>query len=464
MAHLQVFSPYDRSLLADLPMHGDAHAEAALARAHALYEDRSAWLSRETRIQILTRLSSLLRERRETLALDASREGGKPLRDSLVEIERAESGVVAACNAIGRLTGVEVPMGLDASSRGRWATTYREPRGVVLSISAFNHPFNLLIHQVITALAAGCPVLVKPSAATPLCCISLLRLLEESGLPAGYCQLLLTDHELTERLVADDRLAFLSFIGSSAVGWRLRSHLSPGADCLLEHGGVAPVIVDETADLDDAVPLLIKGAFYHAGQVCVSVQRIFAHTSILAELSERMISQTERLIVGDPCDLKTDVGPLIRPGEVDRVEEWVDEARASGGKILCGGRRMSDSTFAPTILLDPDDRIRLSRQEIFGPVVAVYAYDDLDEAITRANLRDAYFQAAFFTNRLDRALTVGRKLHGTAVMVNDHTAFRVDWMPFGGHRKSGLGLGGIEATVREMTIERMLVFRQKPTP
>ncbi len=462
MNKLQVFSAYDRVLLAELPTQSESEARDALGRAYALYSDRSAWLSPAQRIVILTRLRALIHEQRGGLALEAAREGGKPLRDSLIEIERAENGVTTALGAVGRLTGTEVPMGLNFASLGRWATTFREPRGVVFAISAFNHPFNLLIHQVVTAIAAGCPVVVKPSRSTPLCCVSLLRLLEEAGLPEGYCQMILTDDEVTANLVEDERIGFLSFIGSAEVGWMLRSRLAPGADCALEHGGVAPVIVDETADLDDAAQLLVRGAFYHAGQVCVSVQRIFAHESVMQGLSERMLEHTSELIVGDPCLEDTDIGPLIRPAEVDRIDEWVEAAQGSGAALLCGGKRLGPTTYSPTILIDPDDQTRLSQREVFGPVAAIYSYRDLDQAVMRANLEDAYFQAAYFTNRLDRALSIGRKLHGTSVMINDHTAFRVDWMPFGGHRKSGLRVGGIEATMRDMTIERMLVFRQRP--
>jgi acyl-CoA reductase-like NAD-dependent aldehyde dehydrogenase len=256
-------------------------------------------------------------------------------------------------------------------------------------------------------------------------------------------------------------VAFLTFIGSSKVGWMLRSKLAPGADCALEHGGVAPVIIDETADLDDAIPLLLKGGFYHAGQVCVSVQRIYVHTSIRREFTDRFVEGAKALVVGDPTSETTDVGPLIRTAEVDRVDEWVAEAKKHGAQVLCGGERLSKTTYAPTVLLNPPDDVRVSTKEVFGPVVCVYDYDDIEDAVRRANLEDAYFQAAIFTNRLDHALDLGRQLHGMAVMVNDHTAFRVDWMPFGGHRESGLKLGGIEYSMRDMTIERMIVFRRQ---
>jgi acyl-CoA reductase-like NAD-dependent aldehyde dehydrogenase len=251
----------------------------------------------------------------------------------------------------------------------------------------------------------------------------------------------------------------MNFIGSSKVGWMLRSKLAPGATCVMEHGGVAPVIIDDTADLDDAVPLLTKGGFYHAGQVCVSVQRIYAHEAIVGRLCEKMKAAAEQLTVGDPADENTDVGPLIRRAEVTRVAQWVSEAVDGGAKLLLGGKPQGATTFQPTLLFDPPDDAKVSTEEIFGPVVCIYSYSDIDDAIRRANLEGAYFQASLFTNRLDVALDLGKRLHGTSVMVNDHTAFRVDWMPFGGHRDSGAGIVGIESSMLDMTIERMIIFR-----
>lgn len=460
MSELTVTAAFDQSPIETLQMTSEAAAQTALAQAQALYEDRDEWLTPETRIEVLGRLAQLVEGQVDELALQAAREGGKPLRDSLVEVKRAVTGILTAKETVARLVGKEVPMNLNAASRGRFAVTYREPRGVVLAISAFNHPFNLLIHQVVTAVAAGCPVVVKPASATPLSCRALVQLLHEAGLPPGWVQMILTDNELTSQLVSDPRVAFLSFIGSSKVGWMLRSRLAKGASCALEHGGVAPAIVDATADLGDALPLLTKAAFYHAGQVCVSLQRIFAHHSIFEDLSERLAESARALRVGDPTSADTDVGPLIDPQEVQRVHHWVTQAKDAGAQVLCGGKKLSETTYAPTVLLSPPLDALVSTQEVFGPVVCVYSYDDIDDAIVGANLQTEYFQASFFTNQLDQALDVGKRLHGTAVMINDHPAFRVDWMPFGGHRHSGLGIGGIEHSMRDMTIERMIVFRQ----
>lgn len=460
MAKLIVEAAYDRAPLASYPIMGLEEALDALHVAHERHLDREHWLPPGARIEILDRLSKLILEREQQLALQAAREGGKPLVDSLVEVRRAAEGVRYAIAHVMTAAGREVPMDLSKASAKRWAATYREPVGVVLAISAFNHPFNLIVHQAVTAVAAGCPVLVKPALSTPMSARSLVELLYEAGLPRDYCQLVLCEDEVAGRLVEDPRVQYLTFIGSAKVGWSLRSRLAPGARCALEHGGVAPAILDETADIDDALPLLVKGGYYHAGQVCVSVQRIYVPEGELDSFVSRFVERTQALRVGDPSLSETEVGPLILPREVERVERWVRRAVEAGGRLACGGERLGETCYAPTVVANPPDDCELSQREIFGPVVAVYGYRNIDEAVARANAPNSYFQASLFTQRLDRALSVSRSLNGTTVLVNDHTAFRVDWMPFGGHRDSGLGTGGIGYSIDDMTLERMVVFRR----
>jgi acyl-CoA reductase-like NAD-dependent aldehyde dehydrogenase len=353
-------------------------------------------------------------------------------------------------------------MNLNAASANRLAFTRHEPVGVVVAFSAFNHPLNLIAHQVGPAVAAGCPVIIKPAEATPLSCMRFVTILREAGLPEEWCQaLLVTDRDVAGALATDRRVGFFSFIGSARVGWMLRSRLAPGARCALEHGGAAPVIVCADADLDGALPLLAKGAFYHAGQVCVSVQRVFAHRQIARELADRLAILAKSMKVGDPTKPDTEVGPLIREAEVPRINEWVKEAVEGGAELLCGGEALSSSCFAPTVLFDPPTDSRVSTQEIFGPVVCVYPFDEIDEAIARANDLPYAFQASIFTRDLDVSLRASTRLDASAVMINDHTAFRVDWMPFAGLRESGLGIGGIPYTIKDMQIERMIVIRSK---
>ena len=286
-----------------------------------------------------------------------------------------------------------------------------------------------------------------------------MECLYKAGLPKEWVQLAMTNREDAEKLVTDERVAFLTFIGSAKVGWMLRSKVHPGVRCALEHGGAAPVIVEVDADMDDMLPLLTKGGFYHAGQVCVSVQRVFVHESIVDKVSKGLVALAKKLVVGDPSDEKTEVGPLILEREVERVDQWVQEAKEGGAEILTGGKKIGTTCYEPTVLLNPPKDAKVSTEEIFGPVVCIYSYKDRDDAINQANDVPFSFQASIFTKNLDVALDTMKRLEALAVMVNDHTAFRVDWMPFGGRKKSGLGLGGIVPTMEEMTEEKMFVIK-----
>jgi acyl-CoA reductase-like NAD-dependent aldehyde dehydrogenase len=455
---LEVRAPYDQDLIATIDVGGEVAVEKALSTAYGLFRDRDAWLSPARRIEILRNAARLMQEQAEHLATEAAREGGKPLVDSRVEVVRAIDGVVNCAEVLRSEAGHVIPMSINAGSMGRIAFTQREPIGVVVAVSAFNHPLNLIVHQVGPAIAAGCPVIVKPAGDTPLSCFRFVEILQKSGLPKAWCQALVTEsNDLTTRLVTDRRVGFFSFIGSAHVGWMLRSRLAPGTRCALEHGGVAPVIIAADADLDAALPKLIKGGFYHAGQVCVSVQRIFAHRSIVDQVAEGLGKLATQLRVGDPLSADTEVGPLIRQQEVRRVDEWIHEAAEAGAKLICGGTVLSPSCYAPTVLVEPPASCRVSREEVFGPVVCVYAFDDFDQAIALANSLPVAFQAAVFTRAYATAMRAYSRLDASAVMLNDHTAFRVDWMPFAGLRVSGFGVGGIPYTFHDMQIEKLFV-------
>jgi acyl-CoA reductase-like NAD-dependent aldehyde dehydrogenase len=455
-----VTQAFDGAPIEELPTNDEADIGNALARAAAVYENRRAWLPTYQRIEILRRLARLVQRDFELFALLIAREGGKPLTDARIEAARAVNGVDGAASELEHLAGTEIPMGLTPASEHRLAFTTREPIGVVAAISAFNHPLNLIVHQVAPAIAAGCPVIVKPASTTPLTCRRFVALAHEAGLPPDWCQFVLPEtNELAERLATDPRVAFLSFIGSPTVGWYLRSKLPPGTRCALEHGGAAPVIIDRSASLESVITPLVKGGYYHAGQVCVSVQRIFVHQDIRQPFLERFSAAVEKLRVGDPVLAETEVGPLILPKEVSRVEEWVKEAISAGGTLVTGGKRVSDRVYAPTILVEPPAGVRVSTKEVFGPVTCVYGFTDIDEAITRANSLPYAFQAAIFATDINAALQGARTLAASAVLVNDHTAFRTDWMPFAGQRQSGYGTGGIPYTMRDMTHEKMIVLK-----
>lgn len=456
---IKVRNPFNGKQVGEVPMQDRKQTQEALDRAAAVFADRSKWLSVPERIAILEKFKKLVEANQDKLVQQAIAEGGKPLMDTKVEVARAIGGIQVAIETIPHLLGREIPMRQNAASMNRMAYTYREAGGLVSAISAFNHPINLIIHQVIPAIAVSCPVVIKPASRTPLSCLSLIELLHQSGLPKEWCQAVVCSNEDAELLVTDRRLSFLTFIGSAKVGWALRSKLAPGANCALEHGGVAPVIVEADANIEEAVPLLVKAGFYHAGQVCVSVQRVYAHESVAMKLAEQMAEKAAKLVVGDPAEMKTEVGPLISHAECQRVAEWVEEAVKGGAKLLCGGKKISECCYAPTVLWNPPEDVRVSREEVFGPVVCIYSYKNREEAVKRANGLPFCFQAAVFTKNIDQAFYYVRNLQATAVMVNDHTAFRVDWMPFGGRMQSGSGMGGIPRSMEDMTVEKMFVLR-----
>lgn len=454
-----VTAPFDTSELATLDAASSSDAEKALETAHNLFINKSDWLSASKRIEILNKTATLMREQFDELVIIAASEGGKPLLDSRVEVDRAIDGVLNCIECIRTDHGTEIPMGINPASEKHVAFTRSEPIGVVVAISAFNHPLNLIIHQVGPAIATGCPVVIKPAEDTPLSCYRFVSILREAGLPEEWCQaLVVSDLNVATQLVTDSRVGFFSFIGSANVGWMLRSKLAPGARCALEHGGVAPVIIEADADLVETLPAIAKGGFYHAGQVCVSVQRVYCHKSIVNVVSSNLAKMASKLIVGDPKDEKTEVGPLIRPLEVQRISKWVNDAIKEGAELLAGGKT-EGNCYQPTVLLNPSERSTVSTHEIFGPVICIYSYDNVDDAIKKANALPFAFQASIFTKNIDNALHAYKQLNASAIMVNDHTAFRVDWMPFAGLRHSGLGVGGIPHTYNDMQIKKMMILK-----
>tara|TARA_R110002126_G_scaffold15241_6_gene62805 strand:+ start:1453 stop:2901 length:1449 start_codon:yes stop_codon:yes gene_type:complete len=457
---LTVLNPFDLSPVDTVAENTAADVDAALATAHALFRDRAGWMPVHERLAVLERTAALMEQRAGQLTETAVREGGKPIADTRAEVMRAIDSVKATIAALRGEAGETVPMGLTPATGHRMAFTQREPVGVAVAVSAFNHPLNLIVHQVAPAVATGCPVIVKPAADTPLSCLAFIDILHEAGLPKDRAQVIVTsDNAVAERLVTDSRVGFFSFIGSAGVGWMLRSKLAPGTRCALEHGGAAPVIVTGDSDVYEVREALLKGCFYHAGQVCVSTQRIFAHTKIATRFATQLAMKASGLTVGDPMNPETEIGPLIRPAELDRVHDWVAEAVAGGGQLLTGGEKLTDTLYAPTVIFNAPKDCRLMTDEVFGPVVCVDPWFNIQDALDRANSLPTAFQAAVFTRDVERAMQIANGLDASAVMVNDHTAFRADWMPFAGLRQSGLGTGGIPYTMRDMSVDKMIVLR-----
>lgn len=456
---LQVVQAFDRLLIAEIPTDNAKALEEKLKTAALTLQKRDRWLKPHERMAILKRAAQLLTSKQEHFAKLIVQEGGKPATDAAVEVARAIDGLNNAAEELRQFAGKEIPMGLTPASDHRWAFTIKEPIGLVAAISAFNHPLNLIVHQVAPAIAVGCPIIIKPAASTPLSCLELVKLLRQAGLAECWCQTLITDdNALAEQFATDERIAFLSFIGSAKVGWYLRSKLAPGTRCALEHGGAAPVIVDQSADLSKTIQSIVKGGYYHAGQVCVSVQRIFVHKDILAQFLEGFVARVKSLRVGDPHLKDTDLGPLIHPRETERVIAWINEAVAGGAKLF-GGGRLSETTLIPAVLLNPPADAKVSKLEIFGPVTCIYDYENLDQAIEVANSLPFAFQASIFSEVLTPVLKAAEYLNASTVLVNDHTAFRADWMPFAGLKQSGYGIGGIPWTMKEMSQEKMIILK-----
>ncbi len=457
MSVITVSSAWTREPVRDLPYHTAEDIECYLTEATRLWKEGP--LSKGRRIEVLEKASAIISTRAEELAQQIALEGGKPFADALVEAHRAAGSVKSAADVLAHAAGTEIPMGLTESTEGYRAYTRKEPIGPVVAVSAFNHPLNLIAHQVAPAVAAGCPVIIKPSLTTPLSCLSFIDILREAGLPEPWARAALISNELGTKLVTDPRVAFFSFIGSAKVGWWLRSQLAPGTRCALEHGGSAPVIIAADADLDDAAVRLTKGGYYHAGQVCVSSQRIFVDQAVSEVFLEKFKTLVEALQVDDPQHKDTDVGPLILPREVTRVHSWVEEALASGGELICGGEILSETAYQPTILNRPGADTKISREEVFGPVTAIFPFTDIENAIETANDVPWAFQSSIFTQSLRTAELAADRLNAGTVMINEHSAFRADWMPFAGFDSSGYDTGGVPYTFHSMSREKMVVTR-----
>lgn len=458
MDYLEVFSPFDGHKVGEVKFSTKDEVLEIIDRAYDIFTDFNKRLPKYKIVEILTNAAQIIEKNSDEIIKIAASEGGKPYVDSKVEVFRAIDGIKVAISHLSSMHGEEIAMGHTKSSENRMAFTFYEPIGVVASVSAFNHPFNLAVHQVIPAIAVGCPVIIKPASQTPLSAFKLIEILKQAGLPDGYASAIVCDRESTNLLTQSKKISFLSFIGSSDVGWMLAKNTYPGVRCALEHGGVAPVIINNDVNLDEIAILLLKGGFYHAGQVCVSVQRIFVHEDIARKLANKLAEGAKKLKVGDPLDESVDVGPIINNKELERIDSWVREAKDSGAEILCGGNK-DGSCYQPTVIFNPSQDLKVSTKEVFGPVICLYPYKDVDEAIKLANSLEVSFQAAVFSKNIDFCLKSVKKLNATTVMVNDHSAFRVDWMPFGGAKTSGIGVGGINYSMDEMCNKKLVVIK-----
>ncbi len=408
------------------------------------------------RSRILHEISAGIKARREELARLLSLEAGKPIRDALVEVDRATLTFRLGAEEAERMTGELIPLDLMASSRDRVGITRRFPIGPIAGISPFNFPLNLAAHKIAPAIASGNPIVLKPPSKDPLTMLTVAEIIESAGVPAGMVSILPMTRELGDRMVADERFKLLTFTGSPSVGWRMKERAGK-KKVVLELGGNAGVIVDKTADLDWAVKRTLVGGFAYAGQVCISVQRMFIHEDVWDAFMDRFVAGVATLKVGDPLDPTTDVGPMVDAGQAERTQRWVDEAVAMGGRILAGGRA-DGSFFPPTVLADVPTTAQVCSNEAFAPIVVAAPFRDLDEAFARVNDSMFGLQTGVFTNDLAGAWRAFGELEVGGVIVNDIPTYRIDHMPYGGVKDSGLGREGLRWAIEDMTELRIMVL------
>lgn len=456
---LEVKSPFDGSLIGTVEKADTPALEQALHNAHESFETIMRTMPAWKRAEILYAVADQIKAHHEELSLLIAQEGGKPLKDARVEVTRAINTVRMSGNEALQMNGEQLTMDRSQGTENHLAFSIRQGIGPTLAISAFNHPVNLTCHQVATAFAAGNSVIVKPASQTPLSALRLVDFFRNAGLPEEVISVAIVGGKDTEQLVQDSRIKFITFIGSAAVGWEIEKKKHAGTRLSLEHGGTATAIVDKHADLSKAIPSIIRGGFYHAGQVCVSTQNVYVHEDLYEEVLQGLVEKATLLKVGDATEEDTDIGPIINGKEKERILRSIQEALSMGAHLALGGKEAGPSTVEATILTHTTMNMSVMNSEIFGPVISVVPYTDIDEVIHTMNKTPFSFQAAIYTQDINVALSNAKKIDAKSVMINDSTAFRVDWMPFGGGKESGLGMGGVKNSIHEMSEEKLIVVK-----
>ncbi|MBI2846211.1 MAG: aldehyde dehydrogenase family protein [Chloroflexi bacterium] len=452
---LVVENPYDGSLVADVHRaDGRAIEEAIAAAEHGFAATRS--LPSYKRTQILSQVSQSIANNAEDLTRTIALEAGKPLSAARTEVDRCRFTFHLAAGEAERITGELLPLDLQSHSTNRWGLVRRFPIGPITAITPFNFPLNLVAHKVAPAMSAGNPILVRPSSNTPLSALKLGRLILEAGWPEEGIAVLPSTTEVAESLVTDERIKMLTFTGSPPVGWALKARAGRKR-VTLELGGNAGVIVHSDADLDYAAQRCVVGGFSYAGQSCISVQRIYLQENIYEEFLDGFVEKVKKLKVGDPLDESTDVGPLIDQAAADRIGSWLDEALQGGAEVLMGGT-LQGNMMQPTVIADVRPEMKVSCQEVFAPVVTVTPYHDFVDAARLVNDSEYGLQAGVFTRDLSRIFQAYEAIEVGGLIVNDVPTYRVDHMPYGGVKMSGLGREGVRYAIQEMTEPRLLVL------
>jgi glyceraldehyde-3-phosphate dehydrogenase (NADP+) len=457
---LEVRNPADGSLVGSTFQAGADELERATVAAVEAFERTKRMASFERR-DVLAHVAGRIERDAEELSVLLSRESGKPIRDARGEVARAALTFRIAGEEATRINGEWLPLDWAAANRGRHGIVRRYPIGPIAGISPFNFPLNLAAHKVAPAIAAGCSIVLKPPSTDPLIMLRIAEYLDETDLPKGAVSILPMDRPTGDRMVGDDRFKLLSFTGSPSVGWKMKAEAGK-KKVVLELGGNAGAIVDETADLDWAVERLVYGSFAYAGQVCISVQRIYVVRDVYDEFERRFTERVQRVKVGDPLDETTDLGPMVDEKAVQRTDGWVADAVRDGARALVRGEP-DGRWFGPTVLVDVPKDAMICSEEAFAPVVNLFPVDSFADALSSINDSRFGLQCGVFTSSLDHTLLAHDELEVGGVIVNDIPTWRTDAMPYGGVKDSGLGREGLRYAIEDMTEPRLLAFGRTPT-
>lgn len=455
---IEIRSPFDESLIAVVHRAGAKEIEQAIAGAVAAFQVTRK-LPSWKRTDILEKISAGIAARREDFAHTIALEAGKPIKTARVEVDRAVFTFKIAAEESKRIHGEIISLDWMPGTDGREGHVRRVPLGPIVGITPFNFPLNLVAHKVAPALAAGNPIIIRPASQTPVSALQLGEIILESGLPEGAFSVVPSTTQDAAPLVEDDRIKFLTFTGSPAVGWSLKNRAARKR-ITLELGGNAGVIVHSDADVAYASERIAWGGFSYAGQSCTSVQRVYAHSDIYESFLDQLITRVKALKVGDPLDEATDVGPLIDRTAAERVETWLNEAKRGGAHVLVGGTRR-DKLWQPTVLASLQPAMRVSCQEVFAPLVGVYRYSAARDAIAEVNESDFGLQAGLFTNDSRVIQDAFDRIEVGTLNINDVSSFRIDHMPYGGVKLSGFGREGLRYAIEEMTEIKLLTYNNK---
>ena len=452
---VEIHAPYDNSLIARVVQGRREHAEAAIAASVKAF-GTTRRLPAFERQRVLRQIAAFMTQRKEEFARTLAQEAGKPIKAARTEVERGIFTFNIAAEESTRIYGEYLPLDWQESTAGRWGIVRRFPLGPIAGITPFNFPVNLVAHKVAPAIAAGCSMVLKPAPQTPLCSLLLAECVQQAGWPDGGLNVLPLSNEDASLLVTDDRIKLISFTGSAPVGWDIKRRAGK-KKVVLELGGNAPVIVHSDADLEYAAERCVTGGFGYAGQTCISVQRILVEHSVYGRFTDLFVDAVKKLKTGDPLDESTDIGPLIRNSDAVRTTAWIEDAVNAGARLLCGGRRKGQ-IVEPTVLTGTKPDMKVNCQEVFGPVVTVEPYKDFDQALRQANNSAYGMQAGVFTRDAKLLFQAYEELEVGGVIAGDVPSFRIDQMPYGGVKDSGLGREGLRYAIEEMTEPKLMVM------